>query len=247
MSEWPIREVARATGLTSRTLRHYEQVGLLRPSRVDPNGYRHYGEDEVARIYRILSLRAIDMPLPAIKRAIIENQDLSAIVRSHASLLKQRRDETDRQLFAVEQLLHAIDQGSTMTIHELFANFDHSTHEAEVRKRWGDGAWQDISPLHATDNQEEAAAVNINDALRRAAQAGEEPTSPHFQELVSQHHQWVSENWKTAVLTTDAYLGLAQLYTADERFSNVYGGQAAAEIVHRAIQHWATKQGENIS
>lgn len=58
MNEWPIAEVARAAGVTSRTLRHYESIGLLHPARVAANGYRFYGEDEIARLYRILALRA---------------------------------------------------------------------------------------------------------------------------------------------------------------------------------------------
>jgi DNA-binding transcriptional MerR regulator len=82
MQEWPIKDVARATGLTSRTLRHYEQIGLLRPSRVASNGYRFYGDAELSRLYRILSLRALEVPLADIRIALgddaslVEDQDI---------------------------------------------------------------------------------------------------------------------------------------------------------------------------
>ena len=58
MTEWPIRDLAKATGLTSRTLRHYEQIGLLLPLRVASNGYRFYGDAEISRLYRIRLIRS---------------------------------------------------------------------------------------------------------------------------------------------------------------------------------------------
>ncbi|RCS99385.1 MerR family transcriptional regulator [Brevibacterium aurantiacum] len=70
MPEWPIRDVSRVTGVTSRALRHYEQIGLLRPSRVAENGYRLYGDAELSRLYRILSLRSLELPLATIQIAL---------------------------------------------------------------------------------------------------------------------------------------------------------------------------------
>ena len=83
MQEWPIRDVARATGLTSRTLRHYEQIGLLHPSRVASNGYRFYGETELSRLYKILSLRALELPLATIQIALDDDESLEETIQSH--------------------------------------------------------------------------------------------------------------------------------------------------------------------
>ena len=88
MQEWAIRDVAQATGLTSRTLRHYEQIGLLHPSRVASNGYRFYGEAELSRLYRILSLRALELPLATIQIALDDDESLEDAIRSHLSLLE---------------------------------------------------------------------------------------------------------------------------------------------------------------
>lgn len=121
MQEWPIRDVARATGLTSRTLRHYEQIGLLHPSRVASNGYRFYGETELSRLYKILSLRALELPLATIQIALDDDESLEETIQSHLSLLEERRDRTIQQIAVVQQTLHAVRKGQDMTINEVFA------------------------------------------------------------------------------------------------------------------------------
>lgn len=137
MPEWPIRDVSQATGVTSRTLRHYEQIGLLRPSRVAENGYRFYGDAELSRLYRILSLRSLELPLATIQIALDDDATLAEAIRSHLALLEERRDRTNQQINAVRHTLEAVTKGQTMTIQEIFAGFDHAQHESEVRERWG--------------------------------------------------------------------------------------------------------------
>ena len=142
MTEWPIKDLARATGVTSRTLRHYEQIGLLRPSRVASNGYRYYGDAEVSRLYRILSLRALELPLAAIRTALDDDTSLSAAIETHLALLEERRERTIQQITVVQHTLDAVRKGQTMSIEDVFAGFDPSRYEAEVRTRWGDQAWE---------------------------------------------------------------------------------------------------------
>ncbi len=67
---WKVGELARRTGLTVRTLHHYDQVGLLRPSRRTPAGHRLYGEEDVARLQRIQSLRRLGFGLDEVRDAL---------------------------------------------------------------------------------------------------------------------------------------------------------------------------------
>lgn len=73
--EWPIQEIARSAGTTSRTLRHYGDIGLLRPSRVGNNGYRYYDQDCLLRLQRILLLRELGLSLPAIAEILDGQRD----------------------------------------------------------------------------------------------------------------------------------------------------------------------------
>lgn len=242
--EWPIRDVALATGLTSRALRHYERVGLLLPSRVADNGYRFYGDAELSRLYRILSLRALELPLAAIRRALDDEQSLTEAIREHLGLLEERRDRTIQQITVVENTLRSLAEGTTMSINEVFAGFDNTEYEAEVRERWGDDAWERSSARRERlDDAGRAAddrrSADVNAALRDAATAGIDPLSAPFQALIADHYDWVTDQWGGKKPEHNAYLGLAQLYVEDDRFAKTYGGHANAETIRVAIHSWA--------
>jgi DNA-binding transcriptional MerR regulator len=243
MTEWPIRDVARATGLTSRTLRHYEQIGLLRPSRVASNGYRFYGDAELSRLYRILSLRALELPLATIQLALDDDASLAEAIESHLALLEERRDRTNRQIAVVRDTLDTMKKGQTMTIEEVFAGVDQSRYEAEVRTRWGNEAWEcsakrrnEMSEEQRRDDDERS--LGINAALRTAADAGKDPTTTRFQELITDHYRWVTEYWGGRKPDHDAYTGLSELYVADARFAATYGGRQNADTIREAMRIW---------
>ena len=243
MQEWPIRDVARATGLTSRTLRHYEQIGLLHPSRVASNGYRFYGEAELSRLYRILSLRALELPLATIQIALDDDESLEEAIQSHLSLLEERRDRTIQQITVVQQTLHAVQKGQDMTINEVFAGVDQSQYEGEVRQRWGDDAWERSAKRRegmneAQRNADDAKSLDVNAALRSAAESGIATDSDSFQALVADHYAWVTDYWGGRKPDRDAYIGLSELYVMDVRFAATYGGQANAEIIRAAMRTW---------
>ncbi len=243
MREWPIREVAQATGLTSRALRHYEKIGLLQPSRVASNGYRFYGDAEISRLYRILSLRALELPLATIQVVLEDEMTLAVAIASHLSLLEERRDRTNQQITAVQQTLDAVTKGQTMTIEEIFAEFDPTNHEAEVRERWGNKAWERSAKRldQMSDDRrraEEERSLRINSALRDAATAGDDPASPSFQAAVGEHYRWIADWWGGREPEREMYAGLAEMYAADPRFAATYGGQENAEIIREAIQIW---------
>jgi DNA-binding transcriptional MerR regulator len=244
--EWAIRDVAKATGLTSRSLRHYEQIGLLAPSRVGPNGYRYYGDRELARLYRILSLRALDLPLAVIQKALSkDDEDIASAMRTHLIVLNERQEHTAAQIESIELALSAFENGTVMTINDRFAGIDHTDHEQEVRQRWGDQAWENSqdSRTAMTDQQratEDHRTNDVNAALIAAAENGVEPGAAQFQALITEHYAWVTDQWAGRRPTREAYIGLAQMYVADERFASYYGGQRNAETIRTAIKQWAS-------
>lgn len=246
MQEWPIKEVARATGLTSRTLRHYEQIGLLHPSRVASNGYRFYGEAELSRLYRILSLRALELPLATIQIALDDDKSLAETIQTHLALLEVSRDRTIQQITVVRQTLHAVQKGQQMTIEEVFAGVDQSQYETEVRQRWGDDAWERSAKRRDQMTDEgrrvdDERSLDVNAALRAAAESNVDSTSDAFQTLVGDHYRWVTECWNGRKPDRDAYTGLSHLYVTDSRFAATYGGQTNAEVIRTTIQTWIEK------
>ncbi|MEX5312846.1 MerR family transcriptional regulator, partial [Kocuria sp. CPCC 205233] len=215
VTEWPIRDLAKATGLTSRTLRHYEQIGLLLPSRVASNGYRFYGDAEISRLYRILSLRALELPLATIQLALDDKTSLADAIETHLGLLEERRDRTNEQIAVVRHTLETVKKGQSMSIEEVFAGVDQSQYETEVRARWGDAAWERSAMRRTgmTDEQREAddkKSRDVNAALGAAAEDSENPNSSRFQGLVADHHRWVTAYWGGREPDREAYTGLSE-------------------------------------
>ena len=90
--DWSIQEVARLAGTTSRTLRHYDDIGLLEPARIGSNGYRYYDRAALVRLQRILLLRELGLGLPAIAEVLDGQRDESRALARHLDWLRQEQD-----------------------------------------------------------------------------------------------------------------------------------------------------------
>jgi DNA-binding transcriptional MerR regulator len=126
---WSTAQVARMSGVTSRTLRHYDQIGLLSPASIGGSGYRYYGQEELLRLQQILVLRELGLGLA----------DIGGILRAQTETITALRAHRAR-LLAERRRLGTLARTVARTITALFEGFDHSRYEAEVRQRWGDEA-----------------------------------------------------------------------------------------------------------
>lgn len=138
--EWPIAEVARMSGVTARTLRHYDEVGVLSPSRIGAGGYRYYGERELLRLQQILVLRALGLGLSEIGRILAEQVDEVDALRGHHGRLVAERDRLDALAGTVSRTIAELEQsrkdGRPMTINRpenLFEGVQPSQYEANMR------------------------------------------------------------------------------------------------------------------
>ena len=164
--EWSIQEIARRAGTTSRTLRHYGDLGLLAPSRIGSNGYRYYDQDALVRLQRILLLRELGLSLPAIKDVLEGQRDTAVALRAHLRLLEQEQARIGRQIASVRTTLHKTQEGTELMADEVFDGFDHTAHEQEVTERWGRDAyeegdrwWRSLGPGQKKAFQDEHEAI----------------------------------------------------------------------------------------
>ncbi|MGW7413669.1 MerR family transcriptional regulator [Streptomyces sp. NPDC054863] len=116
---WPIAEVARMSGVTARTLRHYDEIGLLPPAWIGGNGHRYYEEGELLRLQQILVLRGLGLGLPEIGRVLAARVDEVEALRSHHRRLVEERDRLDALAATVSrtitELEHSRKDGGSMT------------------------------------------------------------------------------------------------------------------------------------
>src|SRR5690606_23481375 len=93
--DWSIQDIARLSGTTSRTLRHYDDIGLLAPTRIGSNGYRHYDEHALSRLQRILLLRELGLGLPAIAEVLAGQRDNADALLGHLHWLHKEKERLD--------------------------------------------------------------------------------------------------------------------------------------------------------
>lgn len=248
--EASIQEVARLTGTTSRTLRHYDRIGLLEPSRVGENGYRWYDEDALVRLQRILLLRDLGLGLADIGRVLDREQDETVALRRHLAWLRDEQRRLARQAASVERTLTARQGGGPIMADEMFDGFDHTQYKDEVEERWGkdayarsDAWWRGLSDQQKRAFQEEAAQLGRDWVA--AAEAGVDPVSDEAQELARRHVAWLggipgTPGHGTAPVR-EYVVGLADMYVADPRFAKNYGGEQGATFVRDALHEYAAR------
>lgn len=245
---WTIQEVTRSTGLTSRTLRHYDRIGLLPPSATGPNGYRQYDESALTRLQRILVLRQLGVPLRSIAAVLAgESDDLEAL-RELRTRLREEVGRLDRQLRSIERTIKKKEGGENLMAEEMFDGFDHTQYRHEVEERWGaeayrrgDQWWRELGDQGQQAFRAEEAAIRAG--LTAAHEAGLDPASAEVQDWVRRHHEWVAAAWGANAPSGEAYLGLGDMYVADPRFAKHYGGPEGAEYLRAAMRVYVSRTG----
>lgn len=131
---WPIAAVARMSKVTSRTLRHYDEIGLLKPAFVASNNYRYYEQEELLRLQQILLLRELDLGLGAIAEVLDGQRDRVEALRLHVERLRAERRRLDRLARTVSRTIAQIEGGDAMSAEEMFEGF--AERRAEMGRRW---------------------------------------------------------------------------------------------------------------
>jgi len=254
--EWSIQDIARLAGTTSRTLRHYDDVGLLPPSRIAHNGYRHYDEAALVRLQRILLLRELGLGLPQIAEVldpVNARQSEESALETHLELLREEQNRLARQIASVENTINALRGGEELMAENMFDGFDHTRYKEEVEQRWGrktyadsDRWWRGMTDADRADWQQRVSDLGRD--WTAAAESGIDPASAEAQDIARRHVEWLTgiPGTPAAVPGGDikAYvIGLGEMYVADPRFGANYatsaGGTQGAEFVRDALRIYA--------
>ncbi len=243
--DWSIQEIARLAGTTSRTLRHYDAVGLLKPTRIAYNGYRHYDEQALVRLQRILLLRELGIGLPQIGEILAQQQDEASALQTHLAHLREEQHRLARQIASVRTTIEALGEGKELMVENMFDGFDHTRYKEEVEQRWGEKAYADgdrwwRGMTDAERGEWQRRASELSDDWVAAAERGIDPASEEAQSLAARHVAWLASVPGTPPATAEYVLGLADMYVADPHFGANYatgeGGSRGAEFVRDALR-----------
>ena len=216
--EMLIQEFARFTGVSVRTLHYYDEIGLLKPARVDKStGYRYYDEQSLLRMQEILFYRELDFSLKSIEEILSSpHYDKNQALKEQKALLILKKER-------LENLISAID--SAMKGENVMKAFDNSKFEqykAEAREKWGKTeAYKEHQEKTKGYSKEKwtsmAAGMDaIMGQFAAVMRNGDAPDSDAAQNLVKALQSHITENYYTC--TKEILFGLGQMYVADDRF-----------------------------
>jgi DNA-binding transcriptional MerR regulator len=242
--DYPVGRIAEIAGVTVRTLHHYDEIGLLRPSGRTRGGYRRYDDRDLERLRQILVYRELGFTLEEIATVLEEPEHAVHLRRQHGLLL-ERIDRLRDMVAAIELLLEAEKMGINLTPEEkieVFGNFDPDQYEEEARQRWGGSdAYQESA--RRTARYTKADWQRIQDESGQlmarwlaAFDTGVPATDERAMQLAEEHRAQISAHFYEC--TYEIQVGLAEMYLADPRFTRFYDDQrpGLAQYVHDAIQ-----------
>lgn len=244
--EWSIHQVVEATGVTSRTLRHYDQIGLLHPTHRGPGGLRYYDQRALVRLQRILLLRPLGLSLTDIAEILSgETRDIEAL-QTHRARLQAEQKRIDRQLQSLDATIAALQKGHPIMPKNMFEGFGHTKYDTEVRERWGDEAadrsnawWSDLGAEGQAAFRQEV--EDLNAAWDQVIISGVAPDAAPAQDVAARHVAWLRSAMQGQAISKAMLKGITQMYVDDERFAANYNrvSPAGPQFVRDAVHCWA--------
>lgn len=251
--ERTIGQVAALAGVTVRTLHHYDEIGLLRPSGRSNGGYRVYADADLERLHRVLSYRELGFSLDQVASILGDpDADTASHLRRQHALVRRRVARLQSMLAHIEKALEAQQMGISLTPDEQFEvfgdNWPGDEYAAEAEERWGDTeAWAQSQRRTSTYTKADWVAIKAEgDAaeagLAAAMQAGVPASDVRAMDLAEALRQQIDHRFYDC--PPGMHRNLADMYVADPRFTAHYDKRAAglAQYVHDAIHANADRQ-----
>ena len=245
--EYTVQGLAKLAGVSTRALRYYEEIGILKPARINSSGYRIYGQAEIDRLQQIMLYRELDISLDNIKDLISSPAfDGVAALREHRERLLEKRSQLDALIANVEKTIAFAEGRIKMSDKEKFEGFkrkmiddNEKKYGNEIREKYGDDVvdrsnkkvmgmtWEDYDKVTKLGEQ-------VKEKLAEAFKTGD-PAGESAQKAAELHKQWLTYYWDE--YSKEAHAGIAQMYVDDERFRAYYDEKqpGTAEFFRDAI------------
>ena len=227
---WTVGRVSEELGVTVRTLHHYDQLGLLRPSGRSRAGYRLYTEADLERLQSIVVYRRLGFPLDEVAELLeADGADLARHLRRQREAVKTRLDEMRDLVAAIDRALEKEESGVKLTKEEqreLFGDGFSEDYAREAEERWGESeAWKQSQARTQRYGKEDWVQVKaemeaVGQAFVEVKRAGLPADSPSAMDAAEAHRRHIHERFYD--LSYEAHRGLGDMYLADPRFTKTY-------------------------
>jgi DNA-binding transcriptional MerR regulator len=245
--EYTVQKLGQLAGVSSRTLRYYDEIGILKPARINSSGYRIYGPKEVDRLQQILFYRELGMSLDQIKDIITSPSfDELEALKQHQVKLLEKREQLDHLISTLEKTIAFKEGRINMSDKEKFEGFkqkliddNEKKYGKEIREKYGEDAVNRSNEKIKNMTQEQYEEITrlsseLEETLKAAFQTGD-PAGELAQKAADLHRQWLCYFWDH--YSKEAHAGLAQMYVDDPRFTAYYDREqpGTAEFLRDAI------------
>jgi DNA-binding transcriptional MerR regulator len=245
--EYTVNKLSKLSGVSARTLRYYDEIGLLTPLKVVESGYRIYGSHELDVLQQILLYRELDFPLEEIKQILQSSDfDRQTAFLTHLSKLEAKRTRLDLLINSVQKSIAEMKGEIIMKDKEKFEGFKKSLidenerkYGKEIREKFGEKTVDESNAALMGMTKEqydegERLREECETTLKLAFETGD-PTSELSQKACDLHRQWLS--FYAPNYSKEFHKNLGEMYVTDERFSAYYEKIAAgcAKFLRDAI------------
>ncbi len=245
--EYTVQKLGNLAGISTRTLRYYDEIGILKPARINSSGYRVYGQAEVDRLQQILFYRELDVSLDSIKEIVTAPSfDGANVLREHRKRLMEKRTQLDILIANVDKTIAVTEGRIKMVDKEKFEGFkkkmvddNEKKYGKEIREKYGKDTVEksNAKVMNMTQEEYDRATILTNQVTETLAKAFEtgDPASELAQKAADLHKQWLALYWNQ--YSKEAHAGLAQMYVEDPRFTAYYDEKqpGTAEFLRDAI------------
>lgn len=252
--EYNISQLSKLSGVSARTLRYYDEINLLHPSRTNEAGYRFYGDKEVNLLQQILFYRERGLSLEKIRFILYdENFDMLKALNEHLTELENRMERLSKLIDTVKDTIASVKGEFIMRDSEKFEAFKkdivdqyEKLYGEEAREKYGDSevdmAVNKVLSLSKEDYEKfQTLGKKVMEALKAAVISKASPKSETGRSVASLHKEWLGYSWKD--YTEQKHKGVVSLYVQDERFKKYYDREqdGCADFLLAAVDFWAEK------
>lgn len=225
---YKVKEVAELTGVTVRTLHHYDRIGLLKPEAVSAAGYRFYSEENLERLQQIIVFREMDFSLQEIKE-IIERPEFNRKenLKKHKELLLAKKKRLEKMIETIERTIDSIEGGYRMAGKDMFKGFSmkeieehQKKYSEEAKEKYGKEMVENVEKKVAGYSTEDWSGIQSKtDEIYKRLVAGMDkgPEAPEVQQAIADWRQFITDHYYDCTL--DIFRGLGDLYVDDPRFT----------------------------
>ena len=253
--EYTIRQLANLSGVSTRTLRYYDEIDLLKPKRIGENGYRIYETEQIDMLEQILCYRALGVSLEEISRLLsATNTEKEQVLQRHLIALSERKSQIEFFIENVSKTILLLKGDIIMTDEEKFKVMK-QTLLSETEQKYGDELRQSYGKAMMMDANKRLSDMNretwiLQETLEKEirlllenAVKTKNPNCEQAQKACDLHRQWLCLFWPEGIYSKTAHKALGDSYVSDSRFKAYYDqlGENCANFFRDAIDIYCSK------